>query len=121
LLYGFVPAPKPVILHGDLWSGNVGYDKTSGQPKIFDPSSYYGHNEAELGITHMFGGMFSHRPACLTNNADRLIGFTNDFYEAYHEVHSKSEPYYEERQKLYELYHHLNVGFLDFLYGRELR
>ena len=55
---------KPVILHGDLWvwkiddmlctlifffiqSGNVGVDKTTGQPIIFDPASYYGHNEAE--------------------------------------------------------------------------
>ena len=56
---------KPVILHGDLWvwkiddmlctlifilfiqSGNVGVDRTTGQPIIFDPASYYGHNEAE--------------------------------------------------------------------------
>lgn len=28
-------------------SGNVGVDKTTGQPIIFDPASYYGHNEAE--------------------------------------------------------------------------
>ncbi|ORY35032.1 Fructosamine/Ketosamine-3-kinase [Naematelia encephala] len=90
LLSDIQPPPKPVILHGDLWSGNVGFDSASSSPIIFDPSSYYGHNEADLGITHMFGG------------------FSSAFYEAYHEIHPKSEPYYEERQKLYELYHHLN-------------
>lgn len=58
LLHSFSPAPQPVILHGDLWSGNAGYDETTCTPVIFDPASYYGHNEADLGITHMFGGMF---------------------------------------------------------------
>ncbi|CAA7265934.1 unnamed protein product [Cyclocybe aegerita] len=38
---------QPVILHGDLWSGNAGVDTATGQPVIFDPASYYGHNEAE--------------------------------------------------------------------------
>lgn len=38
-----------------------------------------------------------------------LSGFSKDFYDAYHEVHPKSEPFYEKRQQLYELYHHLNV------------
>ncbi|KAF7798365.1 hypothetical protein EIP86_009586 [Pleurotus ostreatoroseus] len=28
-------------------SGNVGTDKKTGEPVIFDPSSYFGHNEAE--------------------------------------------------------------------------
>nr|CDI54208.1 conserved hypothetical protein [Melanopsichium pennsylvanicum 4] len=60
---------KPSILHGDLCS------------------SYYGHNEAELGIMNMFGG------------------FTQDFFDAYHEVIPRTEPYYDERSQLYELYH----------------
>ena len=30
-----------------IQSGNVGVDKSTGQPIIFDPASYYGHNEAE--------------------------------------------------------------------------
>ncbi|KAF8832124.1 hypothetical protein HHX47_DHR1001018 [Lentinula edodes] len=38
---------EPVILHGDLWSGNVGVDSATGEPVIFDPSSFFGHNEAE--------------------------------------------------------------------------
>lgn len=50
---------KPAIIHGDLWSGNAGQDTATGEPVIFDPSSYYGHNEAELGIMNMFGGFSS--------------------------------------------------------------
>ena len=46
----------------------------------------------------------------------QLIGFSKGFFEAYHDIHPRSSPYYEERQKLYELYHHLNVGFIVFGY-----
>jgi fructosamine-3-kinase len=34
-----------------LQSGNAGIDKATGQPVIFDPASYYGHNEAEYEIS----------------------------------------------------------------------
>jgi fructosamine-3-kinase len=87
---------KPAILHGDLWSGNAGQASKTGEPVIFDPSSYYGHNEAELGIMKMFGG------------------FGGAFTEAYHAVLPKTEPveYYSQRVDLYELYHHLNHAHL---------
>ncbi len=64
LLRNIDPPPTTSILHGDLWSGNAGYDKTTGQAVIFDPACYFGHNEADLGIMHMFGGRLvssSHR------------------------------------------------------------
>lgn len=60
LLDNFQPPPRPVILHGDLWSGNVGYDVTTSSPVMYNPASYYGHNEADLGIMHMFGGQLHH-------------------------------------------------------------
>lgn len=44
-----------------------------------------------------------------------VAGFTKDFYEAYHRFHPRSEPHYEERQQLYELYHHLNVSQTCYL------
>ncbi|WOO79803.1 Ketosamine-3-kinase [Vanrija pseudolonga] len=93
LLGHFSPPPTPVILHGDLWSGNVAASR-DGMPVIYDPASYYGHGEADLGITHMFGG------------------FTPAFYDAYHAVHPRSAPYYDQRQQLYELYHHLNHALM---------
>lgn len=83
---------KPALLHGDLWSGNAGLSKHTNRPIIFDPCSYYGHSEMELGITMMFGG------------------FGDAFFNAYHDVVPKAEPVsrYDDRLQLYELYHHLN-------------
>ncbi|KAH9483297.1 Protein-ribulosamine 3-kinase, chloroplastic [Psilocybe cubensis] len=83
---------KPVILHGDLWSGNAGVDRKTGEPVIFDPASYYGHNEADLSIAKIFGG------------------FPSEFYDTYHQYRPKSEPVhqYDLRMDLYELFHYLN-------------
>ncbi|KAI0375168.1 fructosamine kinase PKL/CAK/FruK [Pilatotrama ljubarskyi] len=83
---------QPVLLHGDLWSGNIGVDRATGAPVIFDPSSYFGHNEADLAIGRMFGGI------------------PESFYTTYHEHLPKSEPQeqYGLRQDLYQLYHYLN-------------
>ncbi|KAI0296245.1 fructosamine kinase PKL/CAK/FruK [Russula brevipes] len=83
---------KPVLLHGDLWSGNTGTDTTTGEPVIFDPSSLYGHNEADLAIGRMFGGI------------------PKSFFEEYHKHMPKTEPVgqYEPRGELYELFHYLN-------------
>ncbi|KZT02459.1 fructosamine kinase PKL/CAK/FruK [Laetiporus sulphureus 93-53] len=83
---------QPVLLHGDLWSGNTGTDRKTGQPVIFDPSSYFGHNEADLAIARIFGGI------------------PHSFFNTYHEYLAKSEPQdqYDLRGDLYELYHYLN-------------
>ncbi|KAM0754328.1 Ketosamine-3-kinase [Meredithblackwellia eburnea MCA 4105] len=93
---------RPSLLHGDLWSGNVAFSKNNKGPFTFDPASYYGHSEADLGITHMFGG------------------FTSAFYSRYHEVIPRSHPVeeYEQRMWLYELYHHLNH---TLMFGRSYK
>eukprot|EP01006_Ploeotia_vitrea_P056420 TRINITY_DN68099_c2_g16_i1.p1 TRINITY_DN68099_c2_g16~~TRINITY_DN68099_c2_g16_i1.p1 ORF type:complete len:302 (-),score=26.31 TRINITY_DN68099_c2_g16_i1:99-965(-) len=83
-----VSAIKPSVLHGDLWSGNFGFD-SDGQPCIFDPACYYGHHEADLGIARMFGG------------------FSSEFWNAYHAKIPKA-PGFDKRALLYELHHHLN-------------
>lgn len=44
---------KPSVLHGDLWSGNIG--AVDGEPTIFDPAVYYGHSEAEFGMSWCAG------------------------------------------------------------------
>ena len=79
---------NPVLLHGDLWSGNAAATET-GQPVIYDPASYYGHREAEIGMMRMFGG------------------FTTDCEAAYSEAWPLP-PGSEERIRLYRLYHELN-------------
>ena len=82
----------PVLLHGDLWSGNWSVRNDTHQPFIFDPASYYGHYEAEFGIMKMFGG------------------FGKDFFDAYNQATDLTiqEEGTEERLIIYELYHHLN-------------
>ncbi|KAL7545489.1 hypothetical protein ACHAWF_008843 [Thalassiosira exigua] len=40
---------EPSLLHGDLWSGNIG--SADGKPSIFDPAVYWGHHEAEWGVS----------------------------------------------------------------------
>lgn len=77
-----------VLLHGDLWSGNAAANET-GEPIIFDPASYYGHREAEIGMMRLFGG------------------FGQTCEAAYAEVWPLEEGA-EERIMLYRLYHELN-------------
>ncbi|THC90050.1 hypothetical protein EYZ11_010494 [Aspergillus tanneri] len=91
----------PVVVHGDLWSGNAdrGRIVASGRKEdeevggvVYDPSACYAHSEYDLGIMKMFGG------------------FGSSFFNAYHRLVPKTEPVeeYDDRLRLYELYHHLN-------------
>jgi fructosamine-3-kinase len=86
----------PVVVHGDLWSGNASRGKLPGMTEpedvIYDSSACYAHSEFELGIMKMFGG------------------FGGSFLKEYHKLVPKTEPAdeYEDRVALYELYHHLN-------------
>ncbi|KAL8683958.1 MAG: hypothetical protein Q9186_000169 [Xanthomendoza sp. 1 TL-2023] len=81
----------PVVIHGDLWSGNKGKGQIGGEGPIedvvFDPSAVYGHSEYELGIMNMFGG------------------FGKSFFDEYHDLCPKTAPIeeYQDRVSLYEL------------------
>ncbi|MDY0103361.1 MAG: fructosamine kinase family protein [Lentimicrobium sp.] len=61
-----LPAEKPALLHGDLWSGNF-IMNVEGQPILIDPSVYFGHREMDIAMTRLFGG------------------FSNDFYHFYND------------------------------------
>ncbi|KAL4928300.1 Fructosamine kinase-domain-containing protein [Aspergillus undulatus] len=84
----------PVVVHGDLWSGNADRGRIVGSGRVeevgdvvYDPSACYAHSEYELGIMKMFGG------------------FGSAFFNEYHRVVPKTEPVeeYEDRVRLYEL------------------
>ena len=87
-----MPEEPPSLLHGDLWSGNfmVG---SRGNAVVFDPAVFYGHREAEIAFTRLFGG------------------FSGAFYAAYLNAWPL-QPSWEERVDLFNLYPltvHLNL------------
>ena len=78
----------PSLLHGDLWAGNV-MTGSDGTAWLIDPAAYYGHAEADLAMTELFGG------------------FPQTFYRRYQEC-MHLEAGYPDRRELYNLYHLLN-------------
>lgn len=97
-----LPEEQPSLLHGDLWSGNVMVG-AEGQPCLIDPAVYYGHREAELAFTELFGG------------------FDARFYAAYQEA-KPLVPGYAERKDIYNIYPlmvHVNMFGTSYLSGVE--
>lgn len=88
---GHLKAVRPVVVHGDLWSGNHGRGRIAGrggvEEVVYDPSCVYGHSEYELGIMRMFGK------------------YDGTFWNEYDKLVPKSEPVdeWEDRIALYEL------------------
>jgi len=78
----------PTLVDGDLWSGNYLCD-SNGKPVLIDPAVYYGHREADLAMTKMFGG------------------FSPDFYSAY-QLEFPMHEGWKYRENIYLLYHQLN-------------
>jgi protein-ribulosamine 3-kinase len=76
----------PSILHGDLWSGNIA--TVDGMPSLYDPACYYGHSEAEFGMSW-------------------CAGFSREFWDSYHSIIPR-QPGFQERHQIYTLYHYLN-------------
>jgi fructosamine-3-kinase len=79
---------EPALLHGDLWSGNYMITQ-NGEACIIDPAVYYGHREADLAMTKLFGG------------------YPEEFYKSYNEIYPLDEGW-DYRENIYKLYHVLN-------------
>lgn len=84
--------PEASLLHGDLWGGNAAYD-ADGIPVLYDPATHWGHDEADLAMTELFGG------------------FPSTFYEGYFAERPRRSGY-RRRRDLYNLYHILNHALL---------
>ncbi len=80
--------PMNSLVHGDLWSGNVG---SGNQEKgiIFDPSCWWADSEVDIAMTRLFGG------------------FENNFYDQYYELIQKKNGS-NQRTIIYNFYHILN-------------
>ena len=96
----FIPnKPKPSLLHGDLWEGNILFKnkKFSG---FIDPGSFYGHNELEVSYLRWFNPKFIDR----------------NFLDKYND-HISIDKYYVNYEPIYQLYYSLlNVYLWDRSY-----
>lgn len=88
----------PALLHGDLWSGNY-LTTPDNEPYLIDPAVTYGHREADLAMTALFGG------------------FSNEFYASYNEAFPLAKGW-QQRTDLWNLYPllvHLNLFGAGYL------
>ena len=101
----FIPnKPKPSLLHGDLWEGNILFKnkKFSG---FIDPGSFYGHNELEVSYLRWFNPKFIDR----------------NFLDKYND-HISIDKYYVNYEPIYQLYYSLlNVYLWDRSYIENVR
>ena len=80
--------PFNSLIHGDLWSGNVGVNQMN-KGVIYDPACWWADCEVDIAMTRLFGN------------------FTSEFYENYHKVIPIKKGF-EKRIIIYNLYHILN-------------
>jgi fructosamine-3-kinase len=85
-LYKYIDmsAITPSLLHGDLWSGNMIFNREG--VHFIDPALYYGDREMELAFILLFDT------------------FGERFFRSYAEEHSLSEDFYEVKVPLYQIY-----------------
>jgi protein-ribulosamine 3-kinase len=100
-LQNIIPVEKPSLLHGDLWSGNFIINK-NGLPCLVDPAVYYGHREADIAMTQLFGG------------------FQPEFYNAYNQAWPM-EKAWQKRMDIFNLYPLLvHVNLFGGSYARQV-
>ena len=79
------PGEQPVLVHGDLWSGNF-LGEGGRITGVIDPAIYYADREIELAFMGLFG----------------CVGRT--FFERYHELRPIAAGFFEHRQGMYRIY-----------------
>ncbi len=79
--------PKPALLHGDFWSGNMA--RVGHSAIAYDPACYWGDRECDIAMSELFGGV------------------SEEFYKGYNSTYPLEENY-PLRRDIYNLYPILN-------------
>lgn len=89
-LLGKAAEDKPARVHGDLWSGNVLWTKSSDsehtEAVLIDPAAHGGHCEEDLAMLHLFG-----------------ISYFRQILDGYQSVHPLKAGF-EQRMIIWQLY-----------------
>lgn len=87
---------KPRLVHGDLWGGNIGTDKETGEIMFLDVGSFYGHNELDLGMWRRYG----------------VQNLGQSYLDEYKLIFPPSEPQegFDDRNRLYSMKFDLNAS-----------
>ncbi|KAK7534408.1 Fructosamine kinase-domain-containing protein [Phyllosticta citricarpa] len=81
---------KPCLIHADLWEGNTGTSRRTGDVLIFDAAAFYAHNEMETGNWR-----------CHYNKIHRRV-----YRDTYLRYVRPSEPagQWDDRNRMYSIY-----------------
>lgn len=84
---------RPALIHGDMYEGNLGTNLDTMEIVIWDASSFYAHNEMELGLW-------------------RWNGIMKGFIDSYLKHYEKSEPKdeWDDRNRLYSIKSKINMS-----------
>lgn len=95
---------KPSLIHADLWEGNTGTLLETGDIVLFDPGSYYAHNEMEIGDWR-----------CPYNKIHSAV-----YTETYLRHYGMSEPIeeWDDRNRMYSVYYNIMYSVNHGLEGR---
>jgi len=101
----FIPdKPPALLLHGDMWDGNILFDNYKFVGFI-DPGSFFGHNEMEIAYLRWFKPKF----------------IDSDFLKKYND-YIPLEKNYLEYEFIYQLYYALcNVALWDISFIKEVK